>query len=281
MKKKITDALVNLKDTIDQNISPRKQKIIEAALTIPMIAAATMSGVSAGGCPYGLTSCPYPGQCRRYIDSNGNGLCDLSLADANTQTSAPSTGSDSQTTHDTSTTPSDGSESSTSISGDDSSSISSGGVDIQNGSDDYSNASASTVQDPGSDVGGTKGNDFHIIPISLLIIGAYLFTHYLFSKGLLKPKTHKRLWNLLVLGGSLGTSITGVLLIFMVNLGIGLAYREGLAYWHVELAILMVICTLIHFHIYRKSFKNTFNVLFNFRSNTDKKKSDKTVGISK
>jgi hypothetical protein len=29
-------------------------------------------------CPYGLVNDPYPGECRRYTDENGNGLCDLS-----------------------------------------------------------------------------------------------------------------------------------------------------------------------------------------------------------
>jgi hypothetical protein len=29
-------------------------------------------------CPYGLVNDPYPGQCRRYVDQNGDGICDLS-----------------------------------------------------------------------------------------------------------------------------------------------------------------------------------------------------------
>jgi len=29
-------------------------------------------------CPYGLVNDRYPGRCRRYRDSNGNGVCDLS-----------------------------------------------------------------------------------------------------------------------------------------------------------------------------------------------------------
>jgi len=33
------------------------------------------SGVA---CPYGLVNDPYPGQCRRYVDLNGDGICDLS-----------------------------------------------------------------------------------------------------------------------------------------------------------------------------------------------------------
>ena len=29
-------------------------------------------------CPYGLVNDPYPGECRQYVDDNGNGICDLS-----------------------------------------------------------------------------------------------------------------------------------------------------------------------------------------------------------
>jgi len=254
MRKKIKNTLISLKDTLDQYISSRKQEIIGIATTVPLIAVSTMTGVAAASCPYGVTYCPFPGQCGRYTDLNGNGQCDLSLSQVNAQASTAPTGSNSQTsTQDTS-----------------SHSSSSGGVDIQNGSSDHANASAATVHDPSSGVGGATGNDFHILPVSLLIIGAYFFTHYLFSKGILKPKTHKRLWNLLVLGSYIGTSVTGVLLIFMLNLGINLVYRQGLTYWHVELALLMVIGTLIHFHIYRKPFMNMFKVLFNFKSRTNK-----------
>ncbi len=29
-------------------------------------------------CPFGLVNDPYPGRCRRYVDKNRNGICDLS-----------------------------------------------------------------------------------------------------------------------------------------------------------------------------------------------------------
>ncbi len=275
MKKKIKDGLISLKGTLDRNISPNKQKIIGVATTVPIIAASTMSGVCAGGCPYGLVNDPFPGQCSRYIDVNGDGICDLSQAVAATSTT--STGSSTSSSGDSTS-------SSSSSSGDSASASNSSGIDAQNGSSDHSNVSTTTVQDPGSSVGGnspTAGNDFHIIPVSILIVGAYFFTHYLFSKGILKPKKHKRLWNLLMLGSYLGSGITGLLLIYMINWGVLLAYRHGLAYWHAELALLMTIITLIHFHLYRKSFKKMFKVLFKFRSGTTKTKTDKTPGLSK
>lgn len=32
------------------------------------------------GCPFNLLDDPYPGRCQRYVDKNGDGLCDLSKA---------------------------------------------------------------------------------------------------------------------------------------------------------------------------------------------------------
>ena len=44
----------------------------QEGLTTPTSAA---QGVA---CPFGWMNDPYPGQCRRYVDRNGNGFCDLS-----------------------------------------------------------------------------------------------------------------------------------------------------------------------------------------------------------
>ncbi|MEG3224533.1 MAG: hypothetical protein BME94_03160 [Methanobacteriales archaeon Met13] len=70
---------------------------------------------------------------------------------------------------------------------------------------------------------------------------------------------------MLVTVGYVRVGITGVLLTTMVNLGIK-AYSQGITFWHVEMAILMVIGTLIHLHIYRKPFKRMFKVLFKWKS---------------
>lgn len=41
-------------------------------LLIPLVALAW------GDCPFGLIDCPYPGECLRYIDTDNDGICDLS-----------------------------------------------------------------------------------------------------------------------------------------------------------------------------------------------------------
>jgi len=38
----------------------------------------TVSAYSWDNCPFGLEDDPYPGECNRYVDSDGDGICDLS-----------------------------------------------------------------------------------------------------------------------------------------------------------------------------------------------------------
>ena len=229
------------------------EKIISAAVTIPIIAAGTMSGACAAGCPYGLVNDPYPGQCPRYIDVTGDGICDLSQAAAATSTP-------------TGTTNADTNNSATSS---DQAALNGAGHDSSLNQNDSVNASA---LDSGSSLNSFgDGGGYHVLPVSILLLGGYFFTHFLFSKGILSRQKHRRLWNLLLTAGYAGTGITGILLVLMINLGIRTVLNPSITFWHVELSILMVIGTLIHLHLYKKPLKKMFNILFGFKSGTNKK----------
>ena len=233
------------------------EKIISTAITIPIVAAGTMSGACAAACPYGLVNDPYPGQCSRYIDVTGDGICDLS------QTATASTSTDT-TTSDTSTSTSTDSTDQL---------VSNGNGADTNAVDQSDSNNASAVADSGSGLENSVFGDdgsYHVLPISVLILGGYLFTHFLFSRGVLNQQKHRRIWNLLLTAGYLGTGITGVLLALMINLGIRTALNPSITFWHAELSILMVVGTLIHLHIYKKPFKKMFKVLFGFNSSKKK-----------
>ncbi|WP_249164860.1 hypothetical protein [Methanobacterium alkalithermotolerans] len=231
IKEKIKHSFIRAKSFYN-NLSPRQAKIWGTLATAPIIAAATMEGSCAAGCPYGLDYDPYPGQCSRYIDLDGSGSCDLALSAAsNTQNSS---------------------------------------ADSDNDTINPVDDNGLEVSDTGPDAleGANEGSNFHILPVTIIIIGSYLFTYYLFKKRILKPKQHKRIWNILVTIGYIGTGLTGVLLTLMIKLGISTAYNSGITYWHAELALLMVLGTFIHLHIYRKPLKKMFKV---FNINLTKK----------
>lgn len=262
------------KENISLTLSriPAKQKLLAVATTIPFIAASTMSSSCATTCPYGMVNDPYPGQCPRYMDIGGDGFCDFSQAtpvttnDQSTSTTDPST----TTTDNTTTT----------------SPINEGHGNGAN-ADITPNQSADTnttvMPDSSGLDSGTINEDptsYYVLPVSLMIIGGYLFTYYLFKKGILKRNKHRRIWNLLLMVGYFGTGVTGAILAFMINLGIRTALNPSLTFWHVEMAILMVIGTLIHVHIYWKPFKNMFKVLFGFKINL-RKNTTNSRGTSK
>ncbi len=247
-----------------------KEKLITALSSVPFIAAATMSTICAAGCPYGRT-CAYPGHCSRFTDSGGDGICDLSASvtssNANTETASSSSSGDTSS----STTGSSPSSTSTNDQSSNAAGTSNSGAATSNSgnssSDANTNASAATDSGTGLDIGSVQGDhaNYFLFPVSILLVLAYLFTHYLFSKGILKQGTHRRIWNLLLTAGYVGTGITGVVLVLLINMGIRTALNQSITFWHVELAILMFVGTLIHLHIYRKPFKNMLRVLFGFK----------------
>lgn len=251
MKKRITSALSKEKIISAIEKIPMKQKLLAAVSTIPFIAAATMSGSCATSCPYGMVNDPYPGQCPRYIDVTGDGICDLSQATAAATTTDTSTTS----TDDTTTTDSGnghGANADTTI------------------QDQSVDSNATTIPDSTSLDSGNLQLDttnYYVLPVTIMLIGGYLFTHYLFNKRILKRNKHRRIWNLLVTAGYLGTGVTGILLTIMINLGIRTALNPSITYWHAEMAILMVIGTMIHIHLYWKPFKKMFRVLFGIKGN--------------
>ena len=246
-KEKVASALS--KEDITSTLAkiPLKEKLFAVVSTIPFIAITTMSGACATACPYGTVNCPYPGQCSRYIDVNGDGLCDLSQT---TTTTTDTTSADATTADTISNDTGHGNGANTDVT-----------------PDQQVDANATIPDSPNMDTENLNqdGNNYYVLPITLILIGVYLFTYYLFKKGILKRNKHRRIWNLLVTAGYLGSGVTGVLLTLMINLGIRTALNLPITFWHVELSILMVIGTIIHLHIYWKPFKNIFKVLFGFK----------------
>lgn len=258
MKNKTRWALSKQKIILAIKNIPMKQKLVTAISTIPFIAVTTMSGSCATSCPYGMVNDPYPGQCPRYTDITGDGICDLSQATA-------------ATTPDTSTT-----------SPDDTTATSSGnGHGATTDTTIHDQSPDSAVTSSSLDYGNlqTDTTHYYVLPITIMLIGGYLLTYYLFKNGILKRNKHRRIWNLLVTVGYLGTGGTGIILTIMINLGIRTALNPSITYWHAEMAILMVIGTLIHIHIYWKPFKKIFKIFFGIKSNL-RKNSLKEKGTS-
>ncbi|BAZ99434.1 MULTISPECIES: hypothetical protein [Methanothermobacter] len=218
----------------------RIRRILRTLTGVLPFAGIMAAGVACGAsCPYGLVNDPYPGQCPRFTDLNGDGICDLSQSTTDYSTSDDTSrdSSNDQSTSDDSAATSDDS-------------VHSGGVD----------APDETLQHPSVEEPTT---DYHLIPLSLILIAAYMITLYLMGSGRIRGSVHRRIWNIILTAGYAGTGVTGVLLLLFIRLGIKTALNPSVTYWHAELAILMVIGTLIHIHIYWKQFRGIFRHIKN------------------
>ena len=218
----------------------RIRRILRTLTGVLPFAGIMAAGVACGAsCPYGLVNDPYPGQCPRFTDLNGDGICDLSQSTTDYSTSDDTSrdSSNDQSTSDDSTATSDDSGHS-------------GGVD----------APDETLQHPSVEEPTT---DYHLIPLSLILIEAYMITLYLMLRVLIRVSVHRRIWNIILTAGYAGTGVTGVLLLLFIRLGIKTALNPSVTYWQAELAILMVIGTLIHIHIYWKQFRGIFRHIKN------------------
>jgi len=189
--------------------------------------------VCGASCPYGLVNDPYPGQCPRFTDMNVDGICDLSQVNGAADYSADD---------DNPQKPAETDQ---------------GDVNAS----DTANTSEGLVDD-GADHLSQHDTDYHVIPISIMITGTYLLTHYLFSRGYLTRSGHRRTWNILLTVGYAGTGFTGMMLIVFIRLGIRTILNPAVTYWHAELAVLMVMATFIHIHLYRKPLLSMFRQVF-------------------
>ncbi len=70
--------------------------ILGASVAEAIPSSSQLTATSQGGgiaCPFGLVNDPYPGRCKHYRDSNGDGICDYSVAGSGSSLSTSDDGS--------------------------------------------------------------------------------------------------------------------------------------------------------------------------------------------
>jgi len=180
-------------------------------------------------CPLGVTDCPYPGECSRYIDTNNDGICDHSQP-------APTTST--ETTQDTSA------ENSA----------------IVNEVTRSNETNSTTVSGENDDNGAESRQSYYLLPITLIPSLFYIVTHVMNKRRIIKLKSHKKLWNMIITVSFLVTGITGMELTLFINFGIHSPLNQTITFWHAIAAIVMVVTTFFHVHMYWKPFKNSFKL---------------------
>jgi len=171
-------------------------------------------------CPYGTVNDPFPGQCPRYIDTNQNNICDHS--------ESPSSGS----INNTSTT---------------------GQVDTS-ANNKNSNTSFSDIQNASS----VPPENYNLIPLTITTIILYLITYLLYLEDRLIRSFYYSIWKYVLMVSFLATGVTGLILTIFINYGIQSPWNLTIDFWHAEFAIVMVVSTLLHLHLYWRQVKRVF-----------------------
>jgi len=91
---------------------------------------------------------------------------------------------------------------------------------------------------------------YDLIPISIILIVAYVGSYLLYHNNYIKKSTHIRLWNILILITFIVSAGVGLILLILAEYGIALPMSQGLLYWHVQFAIAMFWIALFHIHSY-------------------------------
>lgn len=228
-------------------------------------------------CPKGLVNDPYPGACRRYVDTNADNICDLSQpkpADTTTTTLAVTTTTAGEPpTGDCPLGPCAGCGACASLgvpaaavaASSDSATTSDGSVWAAVAG----SAATSTTLPPADGDGAAlttvaareeSGIAFFtrylVSPIALGFFLIYGASFFLYKTKRMRIATHRKIWNVLLLGTFLVTGIFGVILAIQLDYPLPFGIPIDLLFWHVEAGIAMTLISLFHMGWHFKYYKN-------------------------
>jgi hypothetical protein len=176
-------------------------------------------------CPKGKVNCAYPGDCRAYIDTNNDRICDRSQ-------SAPQTTT--QTTTLSSSAPVD-----SSITG------ASGGFISTNDSNVIAVDTNLPIDTEGSDASGS-GSSYYFFPIFITLVVLYSLTWILSAKKIFKTLTHRKIWNVVLLVSSLVSALLGIILILNIDFNTNIVLPFNTLFWHVEAGLALSFVAIFH-----------------------------------
>jgi len=102
--------------------------------------------------------------------------------------------------------------------------------------------------------------NYNLIPLAITTIILYLITYLLYLEDRLSLKIYYSIWKYVLTISFLATGVTGLTLTIFINYGIQSPWNLTIDFWHAEFAILMVVSTLFHLHLYWKPVKKVFNI---------------------
>ena len=181
-------------------------------------------------CPFGLEDDLYPGECKRYIDTDGDGICDLSQPapeDRDTNISLNEENVKENIIDDNKYSE----ESDEKVTG---------GLFI---------AEAASTQKIISDSPSTKRKslpDYNFLEIFFITLLIYFGGKFLAQKLEISSSKEKKFWNVFLLISFIGSAGTGMILVFIRDFAWFRSINFNFLFWHVEFSIVMTLLGIFH-----------------------------------
>ncbi|MBD3388340.1 MAG: hypothetical protein GF416_04620 [Candidatus Altiarchaeales archaeon] len=97
---------------------------------------------------------------------------------------------------------------------------------------------------------------YNMIPLVIFLTVVYLVTLRAADRGTISLRTHRRIWNVMLLISFLVSGLLGVLLVLRINYGIIIQPPFNMLYWHVEAGIAMATVSIFHILWHIQYFKS-------------------------
>lgn len=195
-----------------------------------LIALGSISIYARDNCPFGLEDDLYPGECKRYIDTDGDGICDLSQPapeDRNTSVTLNEENAKENIIDDSKYSE----ESDEKVTG---------GFFI---------AEAASTQKTVSDSPPPERKslpDYNFLEIFFVSLLIYFGGKFLARKLEISSCKEKKFWNVFLLISFIGSAGTGMILVFIRDYDWFRSINFNFLFWHVEFSIVMTLLGIFH-----------------------------------
>jgi len=205
------------------------------------------------GCPFGIENCR--GGCGRWIDEDGDGFCDLSIINTTdtlvAKDSVKINVGDNKLNTPKTTDQNPASNQKIKLT---ENTIS----ENHNNTIQPENEAVSEAINAEQISSKKRRPRYNLILYSSLTLGAYLLSLLLMKRNIYSKKTHRRIWNILLLLTFLISGLLGLLLVVQINYGILLKHFRQFMQWHVDFGIAMSLISVFHIIWHFSYFKNIF-----------------------
>ncbi|MGB6606462.1 MAG: DUF4405 domain-containing protein, partial [Atribacterota bacterium] len=195
-----------------------------------LVAFSSISIYAWDNCPFGLKDDPYPGECKRYIDTDGDGICDLSQPapeDRNTDIALSDNNINENIKDDIGYF-------------EEIREKTAGGFFV---------AQAASTQKTVSDSHSPERKslpDYNFLEIFLISLLIYFGGKFLAQKLEISSSKEKKFWNVFLLISFIGSAGTGMVLVFIRDYDWFRAINFNFLFWHVEFSIVMTLLGIFH-----------------------------------